>query len=69
MIDRIPSMIVILVWVLGSIGLMCAQPSNAHDLYHGWLAPNGGRYCSDVEQKCRPVRSYIDDDGYCQILY
>lgn len=47
--------------VLVFLGFAAGRAS-AHDAYHDWLMPNGGRCCSDLERECRPVRSDWDAD-------
>jgi hypothetical protein len=57
MIDRVPSMAIILVLAVGSIGLMCAQPSKARDL--PYLARSRWR---SLLQRCRagmPPRTIV----------
>jgi hypothetical protein len=52
------------------VSLLMAAPANAHDIYHGWTAWDGGSCCSERKEKdghvtgdCRPARAVQDMEG------
>lgn len=49
--------------------VLAASAAFAHDhRYRQWFGVDGGPCCSDLGRECRPVRSYLDDDGRHRIL-
>lgn len=39
-----------------------------HGQYKRWFGQDGGPCCSDLGRECRPVQSYLDDDGRHRIM-
>lgn len=45
----------------------CGNEAKAHDKYHDWLGKDGVRCCTDLERECRPVRSFLHEDGLFRV--
>ncbi len=45
------------------IGAFTGGRARAHEPYGDWRQPGGASCCSDLQRECRPVRSYLGDDG------
>ena len=61
--DRHAAILVVASLFIAATVAMCDRPAHSHDGLEHWLSPYGARCCSDLKRECRPVRSYLGDDG------
>lgn len=56
-------LLIVVAFLLLVFGLgLASGVALAHEPYTKWMAPNGGKCCSEPDKECRPVRSYYDDE-------
>lgn len=51
-----------------ALGFIISSQGRAHDPYSGWKQPGTGKSCCD-DRDCRPVRSYLGDDGLHYVFF